>query len=222
MILLCHAKYAANLLEIICKIYAFIADIEIFSCALVIVGVYIEYQYVFNGGLNMRIIVSFLILSFIYSFSSFAEYFYCVTTNGFTYQVIPDGKMTYKIVLAPVAAGDSIKLGHYYGEYKINQQDIAGGNFSSLLGYGKPYAYFIYPSDADDIGKMHDLVRSIVDQCQNLIKAANRPEHVFKEIRVSASLFSGLTSYFQAGYPLVYLNVPTEDNKQNIYRIRAD
>lgn len=166
----------------------------------------------------MRIFISIAML-FLVSINGFSEYFYCVTTNGFPYHVIPNTKMGYKIASEPLLVGASIKLGDYYGDYKITQNDITGNNFSAWGGYGTPYGYFIYPNEAKNMGKMQDLVKNIIDQCETLIQAANRPEHVFKEVRVSASAFSGVTAQIQVGYPLVYLNTPTVPDGQNIYRV---
>ena len=113
----------------------------------------------------------------------------------------------------------TIKLGDYYGEYTLNQEDMSGGEFSAWAGYGVPHGYFIYPSEAKDMGKIENLVTSLKGQCEDLNRAANRPDHIFKEIRVSRSPLSGLTSYLQAGYPVLYLNTPTQANKRNVYRV---
>ncbi len=168
----------------------------------------------------MRFTYPLLLISLFACSKGFSEYFFCVTKNGFPYNVNPNTKMSYKLSLEPLTLGSSVKLGDYYAEYKIKAEDLSGGQFSAWGGMGTPYGYFIYPSDVKDMGNIQDLVKDLIDQCQALIEAANRPEHTFMEIRASSSPLSGLTSYLQTGYPVLYLNKPTKENAQNIYRIK--
>jgi hypothetical protein len=166
-----------------------------------------------------KVKILLLIVSY-FSLNAQSAYFYCLTTTGVAYNFTPNTKIPFKVISQPLVQGGEIKLGSYYETYSINSKDISGGKFSSTFGLATPYGYFIFPNEPQKKYGIQDLVMDLRQQCQKIIKASNHPDHVFSEIRVSESLFSGVSSYLKTGYPLVYLNTPTKSNEQNIFRVK--
>lgn len=164
--------------------------------------------------MNIRYIAPFLL--FCCHVASVADvYFYCVTTTGASYYIHPDTPVTHKAISQPMLNGQVINIGDYPA-YTINEKDLEAGQYSAMLGFGTPYVYFVYP--AKKIQMVQKLVSDLKEQCKRVIKASNRTDHVFKEVRVSGSFLSG-SGLLRPGYPAVFLNIPTFPGEQNVYRI---
>lgn len=115
--------------------------------------------------------------------------------------------------------------------YTITQSDIDGGKFSSLFGFGTPYAFFISPqinekdkalSDKIKTEEMNYLLWQIPRLCNLAISREGYRNYniIWKELRVvddtdKIAWNTGKT------YPAVYLRLskPEDKNKQNIFRI---